>query len=211
MCAFERSEKGMEFIMKKIFSIVMIILIFMTTSSVISKDGLEANRLPKLDTKVIDARANFYNQLLEHFSNDTMDDETSEEVSNYSNIEYPYEDEYLLAQLMFCEAGGCDKSEMARCGQVVLNRVTSNLPDFANCNSIRDVITQKGQYPQTWAKIVRGIKPSDEALEVSHGLLEGTLDSGLSEDVLWQTGFIPRFNAHVVYQSPWHYYSVYGR
>lgn len=122
---------------------------------------------------------------------------------------YSDADVYLLAQILYCEAGGVSRAEMARVGKVVLNRVNTDYHEFANCNTINQVLRQPGQYPETVAKIDNGIKPSQDALEVAEGLLSGTIQvSELSEDVLWQTGFVPDWQVRVVYQSGCHYYSV---
>ena len=123
---------------------------------------------------------------------------------------YTESDKYLLAQIVYAEAGGCNKAEMAKVGQVVLNRVRTKHDDFKNCNTIREVLNQKGQYPQTVRKINNGIKPSQDAIEVAEGLLSGTLDSGLSQNVLWQVGvkMAITWDARVVKTTTWHKYAV---
>ena len=129
-----------------------------------------------------------------------------------SNGKYSEKDIYLFAQILYCEAGGESKAEMARVGQVVLNRMNTDYWEFAKCKTINQVLRQSGQYPETVAKIDRGIKPSQAAMEVARGLLNGTIDSGLGEDVYWQTGFVPDWNARVILKTPcdsgYHYYSV---
>lgn len=130
---------------------------------------------------------------------------------NYSNYEVQ-----LLAEIIYCEASGTSRDEMAKVGQVILNRRDTTYWEFANCKTIYDVVSQKGQYPETLAKINNGIKLSnsidkaemDKAMEVAEGLLSGTINSGLSKDVLWQTGFEPSWDVIVVCQTNWHYYSV---
>ena len=128
------------------------------------------------------------------------------------NSKYSEEDIYLFAQILYCEAGGESKEEMARVGQVVLNRINTDYWEFEDVNTFYEVVTQKGQYPETWAKIRRGIKPSEDAIEVAEGLVNGTIDSGLGEDVYWQTGFVPDWNARVILKTRcdngYHYYSV---
>lgn len=121
---------------------------------------------------------------------------------------YTSADTYLLAQIIQAEAGICNRDEMAKVGQVVLNRVKTTHEDFDDCNTIREVLYQKGQYhSQTLKNIENGIVPSEEALSVAKGLIKGTEDSGLSENVLWQTGFVPTWRAKVVCHTKWHYYS----
>lgn len=116
--------------------------------------------------------------------------------------------QYLLAQIITAETGGVSDDEMAKVGQVVLNRVNSKYWEFKDYNTIYEVLTQKGQYPETYKKIVNGLKPSEEAEKISRELIEGKINSGLSEDVLWQTGFVPKFNVKVVLKTKYHYYSV---
>ena len=134
---------------------------------------------------------------------------TTKKVEPTSKNTYTSSDEYLLAQIIFCEAGICDRSEMAKVGKVVLNRVKSNHSDFKNCNTIKEVLYQKGQYhSNTLNQIRNNVKPSATALEVAKGLINGTEKSGLSDNVLWQTGFKPDWNVKVVCETKWHYYSV---
>ena len=129
-------------------------------------------------------------------------------VREESKSKYTDKEIYLFAQILYCEAGGANKAEMARVGQVVLNRLNTDYWEFKNCDTFYDVLVQENQYPETLAKIRNGIIPSKDAMAVAKGLIKGTIDSGLSEDVLWQTGFIPTWNVKVVYESQWHYYSV---
>ena len=116
--------------------------------------------------------------------------------------------QYLLAQIITAETGGEAEDEMAKVGQVVLNRVNSKYWEFKDYNTIYQVLTQKGQYPETYQKIVEGLKPSEKAMEIAKKLLKGEIKSGLSKDVLWQTGFIPKFNVKVILKTKYHYYSV---
>lgn len=145
---------------------------------------------------------------------ETTTEEKVQPTTSYKN--YTDYDVKLLAEIIYCEASGTSTDEMAKVGQVVLNRRDTAYFEFANCKSIYDVISQKGHYPETLAKINNGIKLSNsidefemnKAIEVAKGLLCGTIDSGLSKDVLWQTGFVPSWDVIVVCQTNWHYYSV---
>lgn len=123
-------------------------------------------------------------------------------------VNYTQSDLYLLAQILYAEAGGCGESEMAKVGQVVLNRMNTNYWEFAHCNTIYEVLCQENGYPTTLRKINNGIKPSKLALQVAEGLLSGILDSGLDDNVFWQTKEIPSWDASVVEHTGWHYYSV---
>ena len=113
----------------------------------------------------------------------------------------------FLATVMFAEASICGEAEMARVGQVVVNRANTEYYEFADCHTFVEVIAQPGQYTDTWERIQEGLTPSPEALYVAEGLLDGTIDSGLGEDVLFQTGFKPSWG-RIVYVSPWHYYAT---
>lgn len=117
-------------------------------------------------------------------------------------------DMYLLAQICYAEAGGASLDEMSKVGQVVLNRINSQYWEFKDCKTLLDVVTQEGQYPETWNKIRNGLVPSENAIKVAQGLLNGDIHSGLSDNVLWQTGFVPSWNVKIVLQTQWHYYSV---
>lgn len=123
-------------------------------------------------------------------------------------INYTDNDVYLLAQILYAEAGGCGKDEMSKVGQVVLNRMNTNYWEFAGYDTIYEVLCQKNSYPTTLRKINNGITPSKLALQVAEGLLSGNLDSGLEDNVFWQTGEIPSWRATVVLKTKWHYYSV---
>lgn len=135
-------------------------------------------------------------------------------ISSSSLGTYTDDDVYLLAQILYCEAGGVGKEEMGRVGQVVINRMTTDYREFRKNNSIYDVVTQSGQYPQTWKRIKGGVKPSQDALDVARGLLDGSFipDFGDAQnyitEILWQTGFKPKWSCTVVYTSSCgHYYS----
>ena len=85
---------------------------------------------------------------------------------------YLYEEEYLLAQILDCEAGGThDMNELLCVGWVVLKRIESNCNDFRSVNSIREVLTQSGQYPATYNAIQGGHSASDICQLAAHILL----------------------------------------
>lgn len=147
--------------------------------------------------------------LLEDYSpEENANSESSEDIP--SNKEYTQEDVEILARVVMAEAGGCDKDEMARVGQVVLNRIYTDYWEFASCVDIMSTISQENQYESFYAVINGLVTPSQEAYEVAEGLLAGTIDSGLGPDVLFQTGPDPTYsmNVEVVLYTGWHYYSV---
>lgn len=103
-----------------------------------------------------------------------------------------YSDEtYLLAQIVYCEAGGQGSSEMSYVGSVVINRARTDYHDFRAVDTIREVLyqgygTSAQQYAEeTIDKIEDGIEPSDDAIEVASGLIDGTIDC-LDEEILFQ-------------------------
>lgn len=104
-----------------------------------------------------------------------------------------------------------------------LHREKSNSYDFKDVNTLEDVISQSGQYPETWEKIQNEIQPTELALETARQLLEGSItefsvtyqgevlefvfDGEVTEifkteegkkifvgdDIYWQTGFVPNW------------------
>lgn len=129
-------------------------------------------------------------------------------LSEVKVSKYSQSDIYLFAQILYAEAGGCDSAEMARVGQVVLNRINTDYKEFTCCIDIPSTLYHSGAYPDTVKKIENGLEPSQEALQVAEGLLNGTIQSNIGEDVYWQTGFVPEWEVEIVYVSEWgHYYS----
>ena len=103
-----------------------------------------------------------------------------------------YSDEtYLLAQIVYCEAGAQGKAEMSYVGSVVINRARTDYHDFRAVDTIREVLyqgygTPAQQYAEeTIDKIEDGIEPSEDAIEVASGLIDGTIDC-LDEEILFQ-------------------------
>lgn len=101
------------------------------------------------------------------------------------------EEEYLLAQIIYCEAGGCSTEEMGFTGSVVINRALTEYCDFASVDTIEEVLyqgygTSRQQYDGwTISQIESGIQPSEEAISVAKGLIEGTIEKQ-PEHVLFQ-------------------------
>lgn len=112
--------------------------------------------------------------------------------------------EYLLAQILHCETGGENSLEMCYVGSVVLNRIRTDYHDFANINTVEEVLYQGYGTPlqqyanETIQKVEGGILPSEKALQVAHGLIYGTIEC-LPECILFQTAFVPEgWNTEVV-------------
>ncbi len=124
------------------------------------------------------------------FPTELPQQETQKEEPWYTKYQ---ESEYLLAQILECEAGGEGKREMFYVGSVVLNRARTDYWEFEEVYTIIEVLYQfygnkrRQQYDdRTIGKIESGIVPSDSALEVAKGLLDGSLEC-LPEYVLFQT------------------------
>lgn len=150
-----------------------------------------------------------------------------------AKLEVDEDEVYLMAQLMTAETGGAsemagldielEKLEMLLVGKTAQNREKSNSYDFKDVNTLEDVISQSGQYPETWEKIQNEIQPTELALETARQLLEGSItefsvtyqgevlefvfDGEVTEifkteegkkifvgdDIYWQTGFVPNW------------------
>ena len=111
-------------------------------------------------------------------------------------------EEYLLAQIIYCEAGGESEMEMWVTGSVVLNRARTDYPQFAAVDTIIDVLyqgdgTSNQQYSRiTINKIESGIVPSGTAQEIARNLISGKLKC-VDEDVLYQTHVYPTWGVEV--------------
>lgn len=146
--------------------------------------------------------------------------------------------QYQYAQAMTCEAGGVGIAEMARCGEVMINRTITTYWEFANQRNLTSVLSAPGQYPGTWQKIQNGITPSNKALAIAEAMLVGSCDiekyfsleeyaelkeeeklmlaeykDQFPDNTYWQTGFYPPWAVIVIYESYcgngyWHYYSI---
>ena len=82
-----------------------------------------------------------------------------------------FDDLYLLAKLIYAEAGSDWLSEDFRLcvGEVVLNRVAS--PEFPN--SISEVVYQKGQYTSACTASFAGLIPSQACVNAALRLMQG--------------------------------------
>lgn len=91
----------------------------------------------------------------------------------YENITTNLNDEYLLAVIIFCEAGNQTYEGKVAVGNVVLNRVAS--PKFAN--TIETVIRQKGQFEPVWTgwydKELAKNKVNDSCMQAAKDALNG--------------------------------------
>ena len=122
--------------------------------------------------------------------------------------EFLQEYQYLLAQIIYCEAGGVSKAEMELVGEVVLNRLVTTYWEFDELHTLMEVLEQHNQYSETLGKIRNGLVPSEDAMEVAKELLLGMDNDRLPDDCYWQTGFYPTWNVTVILETESHYYSV---
>ena len=126
-----------------------------------------------------------------------------EEVEQDEPMEYTEEELILLATVIYAEAGICDVFEKYCVGNVVLNRLNDyEHHEFANLNSIRDVIYQENQFSciggEAWK---RG--PTEKELEIAQELLEGK--RVLPDYVVW---FSKKMQYGEEYHtSKWHVFS----
>ena len=130
---------------------------------------------------------------------------------------YGDENEYLLACIIDCEAGGThDLNELLLVGWTVLCRRNSNCRDFRDVNTINEVLSQRNQYPETYRKIQNGHGATEQCLLAAHILLTTPYllaqdQNGswyiLGTDMLFQTGFHPTWNVYEILQTRYHVYS----
>ena len=129
--------------------------------------------------------------------------------------------QYLLAQIMSAEAESVGFWEMLLVGEVVIYRIVTTYWEFEPyCTTLKGVVSQPGQYPDTYRKIQNGLVPSEVAMEAAKMILLDEHEFLLPDGCLWQTGFYPSWNVEVVrYPGEWelddgtvinvyHYYSV---
>lgn len=96
----------------------------------------------------------------------------------------------LLAQIIECEAGK-GYAEHFWSGSVVINRIDAEDGEFANVNTIKEVLEQRGQYDsKTKEEIRNGIEPSEMSLEIARGLIFGTIEIP-DKTILFQMQYEP--------------------
>lgn len=114
--------------------------------------------------------------------------------SNFSKFDNQT-DIYLLAQIIYFEAGNCPKMDMYATGCVVLNRARTSFASFGNTSTINQVLRHPGQYgSETIRKVNAGYKPSDDAIKVAKKLIKEEIPC-LDEAVLFQAGSVPSYTA----------------
>lgn len=144
------------------------------------------------------------------------EEKIQEEVPEEPQIleKYAGVNEYLLAQMGYCEAGAAGADEMMKAMRVALNRM-NNTTIFGRVNTLEAVLAQRGQYPTTWRKIRRGIVPSPEALDAAHRVLcgeplyyydENGVLQEMDDSILYQTG-VPLRGTQLVFKSNLHYFA----
>ena len=115
-------------------------------------------------------------------------------------MQYTQEDVYVLATVIYAEAGICDDMEKYRVGNVVLNRVADSTGEFED--TILGVIYQSGQFDSVGTdNWYHG--PTDVEIQIAQDLLEGA--RVFPSEVVW---FSKKMNyGTLYYKSEWHEFS----
>lgn len=97
-----------------------------------------------------------------------------------------FDDLYLLARVIFSEAGSYWLSEEFRMcvGEVVLNRVAS--PEFPD--NLHDVVYQKGQYSVVGTPGFESLAPGEECVDIALRLLRG--ERRMVPSVVYQSDYL---------------------
>lgn len=107
-------------------------------------------------------------------------------------------DIYLLAQMIYCEVGGCTPMDMYATGCVILNRARTDFANFKEVSTIKEVLYDPWQYATpTIQKIESGFEPSDVAIKVAEMLIKGEVPC-LNEAILFQADGVPSFMAEEI-------------
>lgn len=110
-------------------------------------------------------------------------------------VQVSFEDLYLLAKIMYAEAGSYWLSdEWKMCvGEVVLNRVAS--PEFAD--TIPEVLAQPGQYYGSNSSYFNRLRPDERCARLALRLLEG--ERLMEPSVVFQANFRQGSGIHTSY------------
>jgi hypothetical protein len=127
----------------------------------------------------------------------TAEEARNEKIADLEleNVPVAFEDLYLLAKIMYAEAGSYWLSdEWKLCvGEVVLNRVES--PEFPD--TIREVLEQPGQYYGKNSSYFNCLKPSELCVKLALRLLEG--ERLMEPSVVFQANFKQGSGVHTEY------------
>ena len=109
-----------------------------------------------------------------------------------------FDDLYLLAKVMYAEAGSSWLSEdwKLRVGEVVMNRVAS--PEFPN--SVREVVYQPGQYAGSGNAYWERLMPDARCVALALRLLEG--ERRMEPAVVFQANFPQGSGIHTQLYDP---------
>ncbi len=93
------------------------------------------------------------------------------EDMNSTEVQFTFEELYLLAKIIYAEAGSSWLSDDWKMGvgEVLLNRVAS--PEFPN--TISEVVFQKGQYYNSDSEYFRNLNPDRLSVNLAIRLLKG--------------------------------------
>lgn len=106
--------------------------------------------------------------------------ETAEEESIFSDYQVRSGEIELLARLIHHEAGNQPKAGKIAVGEVVMNRVKS---DLFKENTIESVIYAPGQFAENYE--IAYMKPSDEEYTIARGVVNGSMKVFDNENVLF--------------------------
>jgi hypothetical protein len=164
---------------------------------------IDNNNMSLIDN-VLENNASIDNVIDDVFGNNTSINDVF--VDNLDNYCYSDEDLYLLAQVIDAEASDvCSDEQKMWTGQVILNRVRSNLfPD-----TLREVVYMPNQYQSVMENKLPDTV-SDRSLNVAIKLLNG--ETVCDDDVIFQAEF-PQGNetVKVIYNKYLDTYTYYCR
>ena len=106
--------------------------------------------------------------------------ESEEEESIFSDYQVRSGEIELLARLIHHEAGNQPKAGKIAVGEVVMNRVKS---DLFKENTIESVIYAPGQFAENYE--IAYMKPSDEEYAIARGVVNGSMKVFDNENVLF--------------------------
>ena len=190
-------------ILKKIFSIAIIVMVVVFPTTNIFAQGEEGKCFDMPEQHEDIATDPFQGhsvaaqvqavQSHKIFEEEVAQAEGYVQVSS-NKIEYTDYELYMLAGVIMSEAGYTDNIQKAFVGSVVLNRVSD--PRFPN--TIEKVLTQEGQY----STVRRGrfkLEPDASSLVIARELLEN--GSALPANVVWQANHKQGKEVYVKYNN----------
>lgn len=140
-----------------------------------SRNAIIVERLrpaPKIEVKVISVK-----------NVEEPEEEIQEDISLYDNLE-------LLARVTFAEAGNQSELGKRLVIDTILNRVDSKANDFKNCNTVKDVCYQTGQFTTVSNGAIWKYPLDEDILD----LIDQEIANRTNYEVLWfRTGYYHSF------------------